>query len=81
MFADDIDYFIHSVSDDNSDTYLIADGRYAKIEYQSDTIKIKGKDPYLYYRSFIDGAPVLSDKMFISNELNDSDKSRCFTFK
>jgi hypothetical protein len=76
MFADDIDYFIHQFKTEDNAEYLAPDLTYLPVSDIVDTIKIKEKQNYIYYKSSIDGCPILSDKNFVPTNKNTKIKSK-----
>ena len=68
MFVDDVDYFIQKI-DNNQEYYYKSDSVKEKIDEYVDTVKIKGKDNYLYYKRSINKYPIINDFIF-SNDFN-----------
>ena len=66
MFVDDVDYFIQKI-DDKQEYYQQNDSVKNKIEEYVDTIKIRNKDDYLYYKRSINKSPIITDFLFIND--------------
>lgn len=58
---DDVDYFIEKIDSVDKNFYYLPSGAKAKFEFRKDTIKVKGKNPEVYYQRFTKNTCVISD--------------------
>ena len=58
LMGDVCDFFIQKI--DSTGNYYFKDEKTQKIDFETDTIKVKGDSPVVYYKQIIDGSPVIS---------------------
>ena len=60
VMLDDVDFFVEKI-DEHSKFYFNSDSLKKEILYVLDTIKIKGKENYIYYKKFTERGQIISD--------------------
>lgn len=73
VMLDDVDFFVEKV--DNSGKYYFSNDSIKKeITYVLDTVNIRGKESYIYYKKFTERGQIISDLHIFNNEKNSKNK-------
>lgn len=67
VMLDDVDFFVEKI-DEHGKYYFNADSGKKEITYVLDTIQIKGKEDYIYYKRFTERGQIISDQHIFYKE-------------